>query len=51
MSKTVLEILNHFREWENDWKRYDSGVSKERPMKANELADKIAKDYNIKDNE
>lgn len=51
MSKTVLEILNHFREWTNDWKRYDSGISKERPISANEFANQIAEIYNIKDND
>ena len=51
MSKKILEILNHFREWNRDWERYDKGVSKERPVDANSFANNIAEIYNIKDNE
>ena len=51
MSKKVLEILNDFREWNNEWERYDKGISKYFPPTANEFAKLVAKKYNIKEDE
>lgn len=51
MSKKVLEMLNHFREWNGEWERYDKGISKKIPMCANDFAIYIKEVYNIKDNE
>lgn len=51
MSKKMLEILNHFRKLDNDWKRYDKGISNIKPIDSDEFAKNLSEIYNIKDDE